>query len=113
MNRQQIINTVIGRLLKQGDFAFDGQRCQYLVVEDDRRRKCAAGILMTDEECEACDAIGQASWTDINDEHPNLIPTPLRNQASIINTLQICHDVGAADGRVFVDHIVYRMGELT
>lgn len=114
MNRQQIINTVIGRLLKQGGYAFNGERCKYIIActPTSPALKCAAGILMSDDECSALDAIGQASWADINNEHPNLIPTPLRNQASIINALQRCHDDGAANKWEFLPHIVGTMGGL-
>lgn len=49
MTRDQVLNTVIGRLLKQGDYAFDGS-CSYLL---DDGRKCAVGVLLDNEEMAA------------------------------------------------------------
>jgi hypothetical protein len=85
MTEQEVFNKVWDHIITQGNPSVnkDGN-CLY---RGPNGLKCAAGILLTDEQAVESDKVG-ANWSMVLDDYPELRGLP----NFLINDLQLCHD---------------------
>lgn len=96
MTPQEIFDTSVSRLLKQGRGAYDisAQSCRY---RTDDGLMCAVGILFNEEEMEACaDIFGSASYLVSYGKRVNLRPF-FEEHMDLLSVMQWAHDSASYD----------------
>lgn len=94
MDRQEVFDTVVGGVLKQGGPSIDSTTrvCRYL--HHGTGRRCAAGQLLTPEEAARADALwADSSWSQV--VYSGIAPERLLPHNSMITKLQLAHDTAA------------------
>ena len=91
MTRNQIINTVIGRLIKQGGYGtqeLHGVNSPAYLCRDGKR--CAIGVLIDDKTARDFDRLGTIE--EIFDDTRGSIPPELVGHMDLLSELQRAHD---------------------
>lgn len=92
MDKQEIFDTVVLALKKQGKPSVDSGACVYRATDGS---KCAAGHLLPDEYYDS--DMEAKDWVDVVNKFGNDLPKFLVEEKYIISSLQKAHDTWAKD----------------
>lgn len=92
MNDQKIFDRVLAHIRKQGEASERGNSCKYLIEENNKVLRCAAGIFITTH----LDAMEGKSFPRICEAYPNNVEALTGDQIELIADMQHAHDNAAA-----------------